>query len=57
MDHIEEKQVAGKTISIQFSPARKIWEVACWNADDTNHWYLEFTDRAEARKEYDRWFE
>lgn len=32
-----------------------IWEVACWNKDDTAQWYLEFKDETAARKKYERW--
>ena len=32
-----------------------VWNVACWNADDTNHWSKEFTHEDDAKHEYNRW--
>lgn len=51
----EYKTNEGQTISIQYDTAKKHWEVACWNEDDTNHWYSEFVDEAAARAEFERW--
>ena len=45
----------GQIISIQFSVEAKRWEVACWNADGTAHWYKEFENESSARNEYKRW--
>lgn len=46
---------SGQTVSIQLNVERMIWEVACWNEDDSNHWYLVFKNKEEAFKEFNRW--
>lgn len=51
-DQEEYKLPNGQTISIQNND--DTWEVACWNADDTCHWYKEFDTEADARKEFER---
>lgn len=50
----EYKLSNGQTISIQFSIEGGCWEVACWNADDTAHWYKEFDNETAARKEFEK---
>lgn len=52
-DHDEYLTQNGQTISIQHNG--RVWEVACWNEDDSNHWYFEFADETAARTEYERW--
>lgn len=54
MDHDEYKTAENQTISIQCN-SRGIWEVGCWNEDDSAHWYLEFVKESDARNEYERW--
>lgn len=44
-----------QTICIQRNVEAGKWEVSCWNSDDSNHWYLEFTDEAKAKAEFNRW--
>jgi len=51
----EYKLDNGQTISIQRNMARMVWEVACWNADDTAHWYKEFKTKVAAESEYNKW--
>lgn len=43
-----------QTISIQQNVSTGIWEVACWNKDDTAHWYKEFNNKEDAIKEFNR---
>jgi hypothetical protein len=50
-DHEEYKLPNGQSISIQKA---NTWEVACWNKDDTAHWYKEFDNEEAARKEFER---
>lgn len=45
----------GQVISIQYDEGRGIWEVACWNTDETTHWYKEYDKEIDARREYERW--
>jgi hypothetical protein len=49
----EYKLPNGQIISIQCN--ENTWEVGCWNVDDTAHWYKEFNNEIDARKEYERW--
>lgn len=49
----EYKLPNGQVVSIQ--KMGTVWEVACWNEDDTAHWYKEFDNEQDARKEYDKW--
>lgn len=51
----EYKTPDGQTISIQHNDGKGKWEVACWNEDDSNHWYFEFADETAARAEFNRW--
>ena len=51
----EYKLTNGQTVSIQFSVEGNCWEVGCWNADDTAHWYKEFDNELAARNEYEKW--
>jgi len=51
-DQEEYKLPNGQTISIQNN--NNIWEVACWNSDDTCHWYKEFDNEDDARIEFER---
>lgn len=46
---------SGQSVSIQYDVKRKRWEVACWNEDSSNDWYLEFADEGKARAEFNRW--
>lgn len=45
----------GQVISIQINESNGTWEVACWNADESTHWYKEYGDEGEARAEFERW--
>ena len=45
----------GQYISIQFNG--NCWEVGCWDKDDSNHWYKEFTNEKAAKEEFKRWRE
>lgn len=49
----EYKLPNGQTISIQYNSHN--WEVACWNEDETAHWYKEINNEEAARTEYERW--
>lgn len=50
----EEYQLEnGQKVSIQLNGNK--WEVACWNKDDSAHWYKEFDAENMARIEYNRW--
>lgn len=54
----EEYQLKnGQTVSIQLSDG--VWEVACWNKDDTAHWYREYPAHQKdlAKAEFERWRE
>lgn len=53
--HEEYVTPSGQTITIQRNDTCKVWEVACWDENDTNQWYLEFPDEEEARVEFNRW--
>lgn len=46
---------SGQTVSIQLDVEKQTWEVACWNEDGSNHWYLEFKNHEKALQEYNRW--
>lgn len=46
---------SGQYVSIQFSVEGGCWEVGCWNKDDTAHWYKEFNNEIEARREFEKW--
>lgn len=53
VDSQEEYKLKNKqTISIQRN--NNIWEVACWNTDDTAHWYKEYSSEEVARKEFEK---
>lgn len=56
ISNIEEYKVSSdQTISIQFNEATHIWEVGCWNKDESCSWYKEYSSEEAARKEYERW--
>lgn len=51
----EYKLQNGQTISMQQNESNGKWEVACWNKDDTAHWYKEFDNFELAAIEFSRW--
>ena len=54
VDKQEEYKLANdQTISIQRNGDQ--WEVACWNKDDSQHWYKEFVYETDARTEFEKW--
>lgn len=50
-DHYELAN--GQIIDIDFDNG--YWTVSCLNPDWSVHWYKEYDDEAEARKEFERW--
>lgn len=56
ISHLNEyKLTNNQTVSIQFDEIKNIWEVACWNEDDSNHWYKQFKNKQDAEKEFEEW--
>ncbi len=51
----EYKLANGQTVSMQKNEANGKYEVACWNADDTAHWYKEFDNAELAAIKFSRW--
>lgn len=51
----EYKLPNGQIVSIQYDTMKDMWEVACWNTDDSNHWYKEYKTQEAAKAEYERW--
>lgn len=49
----EYKLPSGETITITVNGEK--YYVDCWDSNDENRWHKEFSDKAEAIAEYNRW--